>query len=222
MAGRSRDGDPPEATLPRFARDELLKAGVMAGIEALIFDMDGTLVASAYDWPAIRRRLGVEGPSIIDALNGLPEPERGRRWSELEAIESQASERAELHDGAFELLELVRSHGLATALVTNNTAANTEPLLARFGLRFDVILTRDSGLWKPSGAPLAEAARRLGVAPQRCLGVGDSHYDLLAARDAGLAAVCMLHDGAGRHDGEAELAFADIPSFIRYLTLVAP
>jgi HAD superfamily hydrolase (TIGR01509 family) len=220
--GRARSGAVAAATLPRFARDELLKAGVMAGIEALIFDMDGTLVASTYDWPAIRRGLGVEGPSIIDALNGLPEPERGRRWSELEAIESRASERAELHDGAVELLELLRRHGLATALVTNNTTANTEPLLARFGLRFDVVLTRDSGLWKPSGAPLVEAARRLGVAPPSCLGVGDSHYDLLAARDAGLAAVCMLHDGAGRHDGEAELAFTDIPAFIRYLKLVLP
>jgi len=220
--GRARSGGAPGATLPRFARDELLKACVMADVEALIFDMDGTLVASSYDWSAIRRSLGVEGPSIIDALNGLPEPERGRRWAELEEIESQASERSELHDGAVELLDLLRSHGLATALVTNNTAANTERLLDRFGLRFDVVLTRDSGLWKPSGAPLVEAARRLGVVPGRCLGVGDSHFDLLAARDAGLAAVCMLHDGAGRHDGEAELAFTDIPSFIRYLKLVLP
>jgi HAD superfamily hydrolase (TIGR01509 family) len=220
--GHARAGGEPRATLPRFARDELLKAGVMADIEALIFDMDGTLVASSYDWPAIRRGLGVAGPSIIDALNGLPEPERGRRWAELEAIESQASERAELYDGAVELLELLRGHGLATALVTNNTAANTGRLLERFGLGFDVVLTRDCGLWKPSGAPLVEAARRLGVVPGRCLGVGDSHYDLLAARDAGLAAVCMLHDGAGRHDGEADLSFPDIPALVRFLSVVLP
>jgi len=106
--------------------------------------------------------------------------------------------------------------------VTNNSSANTRGLLARFGLRFDVILTRDSGLWKPSGAPIKEAVTQLGVRPVECLGVGDSRYDVLAAREAGLGAVCVLHDGSGHHDGEADLAFDDIPAFMRYLRVVLP
>ncbi len=106
--------------------------------------------------------------------------------------------------------------------MTNNSSANTRRLLARFGLRFDVVLTRDSGLWKPSGAPISEAVTQLGVTPGDCLGVGDSHYDVLAAREAGLAAVCLVHDGAARHDVEADLSFADIPAFVRYLQVVLP
>jgi HAD superfamily hydrolase (TIGR01549 family) len=218
--GRARAAAEPMTTLPRFPRDELLKAGLMRGMEAVIFDMDGTLVDSAYDWAAIRRALGVSGPSIIDALNGLPEPERARKWAELEEVEAQASSDASIHEGAVELLGLLAARGLRTALVTNNSQRNTELLLDRFGLHFDVVVTRDSGLWKPSGKPIAEAARSLGVSPDRCLGVGDSHYDLLAAGEAGLAAVCMLHDGHGRHDGQADLSFADIPAFIRYLKIV--
>jgi HAD superfamily hydrolase (TIGR01509 family) len=104
--------------------------------------------------------------------------------------------------------------------VTNNNEVNTRRLLDRFELRFDVVLTRDSGLWKPSGAPVAAAVERLGMAPEDCLGVGDSRYDVLAAREAGLAAVCLVHDGAGRHDVEGDLSFADIPAFVRYLKVV--
>lgn len=208
------------SSLPRFPRDEMLKASVMDGIRAVVFDMDGTLVDSTYDWPEIRRSLGVTGPSIIDDLNGLPEPDRTRRWAELEEIESTATTEAKLHDGSLELLDLLSAHGLTTALVTNNNSANTRRLLARFGLRFDVVLSRDSGLWKPSGAPISEAVRLLGVEPGDCLGVGDSHYDVLAAREAGLAAVCVLHDGSGRHTDEADLAFDDIPAFVRYLRIV--
>ena len=192
----------------------------MDGIQAVVFDMDGTLVDSTYDWPEIRRSLGVTGPSIIDDLNGLPEPDRTRRWAELEEIESTATTEAKLHDGSLELLDLLSAHGLTTALVTNNNSANTRRLLARFGLRFDVVLSRDSGLWKPSGAPISEAVRLLGVEPGECLGVGDSHYDVLAALEAGLAAVCVLHDGSGRHTDEADLAFDDIPTFVRYLRIV--
>jgi HAD superfamily hydrolase (TIGR01509 family) len=213
---------PAGSSLPRFPRDELLKAGVMEGIRAVIFDMDGTLVDSSYDWPAIRRRLGVTGASIIDDLNGLAEPERSRKWAELEAIEKIATDNARLHEGALEVLDLFAVHDLPTALVTNNSSANTRRILARFGLRFDVVLTRDSGLWKPSGAPLSEAVTQLGVRPEGCLGVGDSRYDVLASREAGLAAVCLVHDGSARHDVDVDLSFADLPAFVRYLRIVLP
>jgi len=212
----------PGTNLPRFPRDELLKAGVMDGISAVVFDMDGTLVDSTYDWPAIRRHLGVTGASIIDDLNGLPEPDRSRKWAELEEIEKTATENAQIHDGTHEVLELFAARDLRTALVTNNSSANTRRLLARFGLRFDVVLTRDSGLWKPSGAPIKEAITQLGVRPGDCLGVGDSRYDVLAAREARLAAVCLVHDGAARIDVDADLSFADIPAFVRYLRIVLP
>jgi beta-phosphoglucomutase-like phosphatase (HAD superfamily) len=62
--------------------------------------------------------------------------------------------------------------------------------------------------------------RRLGTAPEHCLGVGDSCYDVLAAREAGLKAVCVLHDGTGRHSNDVDLSFDDIPAFIRYLEIV--
>ena len=210
----------PRSTLPRFPRDELLKTGVMKGIRAVVFDMDGTLIDSTYDWSEIRRSLGVTGSSIIDDLNGLEEPDRSHRWAELEEIEGTATDGATLHEGARELLDLLSEHDLATALVTNNNLNNTRRLLARFGLHFDVVLTRDSGLWKPSGAPMSEAVRLLDIEPGECLGVGDSRYDIIAAREAGLAAVCVLHDGSGQYTDVADLAFDDIPAFGRYLRIV--
>lgn len=220
--GRVGRASTPSTSVPRFRRDELVKTKVMDGVRAVIFDMDGTLVDSSYDWPSIRSTLGVEGASIIDELNGLSEPDRGTRWAELEKYEFEATRAASVHSGASVLLALLEEKKLPTALVTNNNESNTKWLLDRFGLMFDIVLTRDSGLWKPSGAPIAEAARRLGVPTERCLGVGDSRYDIFAARDAGLSAVCMLHDGAAIHDGEADLSFADIPAFVRYLRVVLP
>ena len=213
---------PPGSSLPRFPRDEILKASTLEGIRAVVFDMDGTLVDSTYDWPTIRGNLGVSGTSIIDDLNSLAEPDRTRKWAELEGIEKTATEKARLHEGAQEILELFSTREIATALVTNNSSTNTRCILDRFGLRFDVVLTRDSGLWKPSGAPVSEAVNQLGLLPEECLGVGDSRYDVLAAREAGLAAVCLVHGGTTREDVEADLAFDDLPGFARYLRVVLP
>ena len=124
---------------------------------------------------------------------------------------------ARLKHGAPALLAFLRTRGMRTALVTNNTRENTRLLLNKFDLSFDLILTRDDGLHKPSGAPLEEALRRLGAAPERTLCVGDSHFDLLAGRAAGCRWVCILHDREGTYRAEADLHFPDLPSFQQYL-----
>jgi HAD superfamily hydrolase (TIGR01509 family) len=206
--------------LPRFPRDELLKLGLMSGVEAVIFDMDGTLVESDYDWPAIRRQLGIFDDSLIDGLNGLPAGEREARWRLMSDIEERATATATLKPGARELLVDLERLGLRTALVTNNTDANAASLLRRFDLRFEQVLTRDSGLWKPSAAPFEEAARRLGLEPAATLAVGDSRQDLSAARAAGCRAVCLLYGGAERWGREADLALPDLAALRRYLDLV--
>lgn len=207
---RGEDNRPPNPRGPGLS-------SALQGLRAVLLDMDGTLIDSTYDWEEIRRRLGVDGPSIIDSLNGLPDGARETRWRELEAIEREASGRATLHEGARELLETFRNAGLATALVTNNSEANTRRLLDRFGLRLDLVLTRDSGFYKPSGAPFTEAARRLGVRPEACLVVGDSRYDLEAAREAGVGRFYLLHTTDPLLIERADLHFPGIRELLRFL-----
>ena len=104
-------GSVPASTVPRFERDEILKASVLAAARAFVFDLDGTLVDSPYDWPALRRELGVEGPSLIDGLNGLRGAEREAKWRLLEEAEATATAAATLHDGVPELLAWLRRRG---------------------------------------------------------------------------------------------------------------
>jgi HAD superfamily hydrolase (TIGR01549 family) len=205
--------------VPRFERDEILKAWMLEGIEACVFDMDGTMIDSKYDWAAMREQFGVSSGSIIEHLNNLEGEEKVTKLAELHEIERSASLVAHVKDGAADLLALLKEKGIKTALVTNNSDANAHYLIEKFGLAFDVTLTRDSGLYKPSGAPIAEAVRRLGATPDRTLCVGDSLYDILACRDAGCARVCILYDDKRIYTATSDLHFPDIESFIRYLRI---
>lgn len=178
--------------------------------DAVIFDMDGTLIASDYDWKAIRRHLGVEGDSIIEALNGLPAPERESCWERLRSVEAEATRAARLMPGAKALLEALGRRGYRLALVTNNSESNTRYLLEKFSLAFDEVVTRDSGMWKPSGLPLTHVMKRLDTAPGRCVAVGDTAYDLRAGREAGCGLVLLVGPAAAEWAGQADAHFSDL------------
>ncbi|MBI5118827.1 HAD-IA family hydrolase [Candidatus Poribacteria bacterium] len=212
--------DELSTTLARFERDEILRARLLEGIEACVLDMDGTLIDSDYDWLSIRAALDVKGVSILDDLNGLEGEERERKWAKLREIEHAATLAARLKPGARELLELLARKGIKTALVTNNSDVNVAYLLEEFKLEFGVVITRDSGLYKPSGAPVSEAARRLGASPGRTLCVGDSLYDILSCREADCRWACILFDKNNRVSPHADICFPDIERFMRYLTIV--
>ena len=80
----------------------------------------------------------------------------------------------------------------------------------------EIVLYCAAGIKKP----VAEAVRQLGVAADRCLAVGDSRYDVEAARTAGCGAVCVLYAGAERYGEIADLAFPDVRALARYLRIV--
>ena len=147
----------------------------------------------------------------------LPDDRRAETWIRLEAIERQASLGAVAVEGAQDILDLLAGHDIKTALVTNNSTENTEALMDRFGLAFDVVITRDSGLFKPSGAPLLEAMCRLGVAPGATIAVGDSNYDIQAAREAGCSQVIIVNGGFHRWGRDADRACENLSDLAEFL-----
>src|SRR5512136_1514762 len=148
-------------------------------LRGVLFDLDGTIVDVPYDWPRIKAAIGVErSVSILSYLENRPELERARKRAILERFEEEATRRARLRQGVRPLLAHLARRRIRTALVTNNSRSNLEILIARFRLSFDYTSSRESGLWKPSGAPLRAAMAALGLTAEECCAVGDSHFDV--------------------------------------------
>jgi len=160
-------------------------------IRGAIFDLDGTLFDGEYDWPAIKRSLGVTraGGTILGHLESLPAEERERKERLLRRFEEQATRHGTLKPGAAELLDSLRERGVKLALVTNNNGSCAETILRRYRLRFDLVQTRESGLFKPSGEALLRAARGIGLDPDEIVAVGDNELDNRAAHEAGMGVI---------------------------------
>ncbi len=156
--------------------------------------MDGTVVDVPYDWGKIKADLGTQGKPILTYIENLDEPERSEKWKILERYESEATQKAKLKPGMRDLLDLLSTRGVKKALVTNNSRKNVSFLLEKFRLEFDCVISRERGLWKPSGAPILVALKELQLNKEECCVVGDSHFDIQAAEEAGIPLIFILNE----------------------------
>jgi HAD superfamily hydrolase (TIGR01509 family) len=161
-------------------------------MRGVIFDLDGTIVENAYDWGRIKEELGSGESPILEYIEGLDEPERSRKMAILEKHEVEQTRGSILREGMGELLDFLSEKRILKALVTNNSMENVRILIDRFNLKFDVEMSRESGLRKPSGAPFVEAMKTMNLRPEDVRAVGDSPYDVRAARDAGIAGIYIF------------------------------
>lgn len=182
-------------------------------IEAVLFDLDGTLIDSAPDLGAaadkmrVARRMpslplehyrpmagaGARGMLGV-AFNLTPEhPDFPALREEFFVnYENCMTERTYVFDGVAELIEQLRLRRLGWGVVTNKSERFTLPLTRRmplFGSAAAVVSGDTTPHSKPHPAPLLEAARRLGVAPARCIYVGDDERDIVAGLAAGMGTV---------------------------------
>lgn len=201
------------------------KAGV-----AFLFDLDGTLIDSVYQhvlaWREaleeagiklsvwrIHRRIGMSGGLFMHALfretgHHVTREEAARLLrSHKEAYLRQAKQVRPL-PGARELLAYLSKAGVPWAIATSGRLETAQGGLDALGLKgSDPVITRDQvSHAKPDPDLFLAAAKRLGVPITDAVVVGDSVWDLLAARRCRALGVGLLSGGYGQD--ELELAGA--------------
>jgi N-acetyl-D-muramate 6-phosphate phosphatase len=180
-----------------------------AHLRAVLFDLDGTLIDSAADLAcaanAMRTARGLAplplaqyrphgGSGARGMLNqafgvgpGQPAYDELKREF-LDRYEALMYDSTRPFAGIDAELAGLAAAGLLWGIVTNKAERFALPLTTALRLGAQTVVGGDTtGHAKPHPAPLLEAARRLGVAPQSCLYVGDDERDVIAGRAAGMA-----------------------------------
>ena len=176
--------------------------------EAVLFDLDGTLVDTAPDMVAVLTGLQKDNGDeplpyelvrshVSNGAAGLirlafaeaSDPERERLHRDYLARYEQAlCVGSTLFPGLSELLDRLDEHGRPWGVVTNKPQRMTEPLLEQLGLGARIAATVSGDTLpqrKPDPAPVLLACRMMDVAPARTIYVGDAERDIAAGRAAG-------------------------------------
>ncbi|MEV4373603.1 HAD family hydrolase [Nonomuraea sp. NPDC049637] len=198
---------------------------------AFLFDLDGTLIDSVYQhviaWRQalsgmgidlsvwrIHRRIGMSGGLFVSALlreTGLKltqEQIDELQVTHAEAYEQQVASVRPL-PGAAELLGELTARGVPWAIATSGYARTARLALGMLGLPEDTpMVTRDQvRRAKPDPDLFLAGAALVQVDPLHAMVVGDSVWDLLAARRAGALGIGLLSGGYGRDELERAGAF---------------
>jgi HAD superfamily hydrolase (TIGR01509 family) len=182
-------------------------------IEAVVFDLDGVLLRSEEVWDEVRERYVREHGGRYDAevqraMMGMSSPEWSSYLHETagvadgaEAINAEVVHRmlAAYHEhlplipGAVDAVGRLAAHyplGLASSsnrelIDTVLDVAGLAPLFAA------TVSSEEVARGKPAPDVYLEAARRLGIAPDRCAAVEDSHGGIRSARSAGMRVIAI-------------------------------
>ena len=199
---------------------------------AFLFDLDGTLVDSVYQhvlaWREaleaekielsvwrIHRKIGMSGGLFTNMLlreTGLHiDPERVHRLQQLhaQAYKRQVGSIRPL-PGAREILTYLTSIGVKWAIATSGRMETAKPTIATLGLEPDrtIVITRDQVQYaKPDPCLFLAAAKQLGSDIEASSVIGDSVWDMLAARRARALGVGLLSGGYGREELERAGAY---------------
>jgi phosphoglycolate phosphatase len=198
-------------------------------LEAVLFDLDGTLLDTAADiatalnraleehgWRRIspgdvRRMIGRGSPMLVEraaAAQGRS-PDDAQKSAVLESffrhygyLEESGEFEAQPYAGADDCLRALHRAGLRTAVVTNKHQRFARGLLERLSLStlIDCVVGGDSlERRKPDPGPLFYACEQLKTPPARALMVGDSTNDVQAAQAAHIPIVCVPY---GYNEGQ--------------------
>jgi phosphoglycolate phosphatase len=186
-------------------------------VDAVLFDLDGTLVDTAPEFVAVVNQLLHENSrealeetlirncvsngsrALVTLAFGYAEQHAGfdpMRLRLLELYEDGLGTHSILFPGMQELLDSLQRDNIRWGIVTNKPSRYAIPLIERMGLKpsNDVIICPDHVKQsKPHPEPMYLAAKKLDCLPARTLYVGDHLRDIQAGRNAGMRTVAALY-----------------------------
>ncbi|WP_214411493.1 HAD family hydrolase [Sphaerisporangium fuscum] len=207
----------------------------------MIFDIDGTLVDTNYLhvvtwWEGFRRQghdvlmvdihgaIGRAGKDLVEYL--LPEASE----EEAEAIKGVHSELYKPHldevrpvPGAGELLHTLAGRGMVVVLATSAPKDEADRLIEVTGAREAVSVLVDADdvdKSKPHPEPVRQALEKSGLDPRHTIMVGDSVWDMLAARQAKVGCVALRSggiDSGSLREAGAEAVYKDCHDLLQHL-----
>ena len=170
-------------------------------MKGVLFDFDGTLTQpGAIDFRGIKEE--IECPhdmAILEYIKFQPPKKQVALTKILEGHEAEAARLSIPNQGAEVCLSTLRGRGVPIGIITRNSLKSVTLALQQFDSiechDFDVVITREAALPKPSPEGVFKAAACMGCLAEELMVVGDFRFDVIAGKRAGAKTVLLTNGG---------------------------
>lgn len=166
-------------------------------VKGIIFDLDGVLVQSHFDFNLISKEIfnSSEKKPVLEGIDNIKDPkEKARAWEILEKYERKATLNCNLTRGIIELFKFLEQRKIKRSIVTRNSKKSIYTILNRFKLRFDGIISREDAPPKPAKKPAILACKQMELLPKEVIFLGDYEFDMISGRKAGVITALLKSD----------------------------
>jgi len=190
----------------------------MTWVKGVIFDLDGVIVENKLNFKKISIDIfGKEQFPLLERILKIKDPsQRKRAYTILERYETEAASICKLKEGIEELFDILDRYEVKKGVVTRNCRKSVDLIMARFGIKFDVVVTREDAPPKPSKDSVVYALRKLNLSPFESILVGDYEFDMVAGKKAGVFTI-FLKSSNHYTSRYADLTLESIPQLSQYL-----
>ncbi|MCO4753599.1 MAG: HAD family hydrolase [Bacteriovoracaceae bacterium] len=190
-------------------------------LQAIVFDLDGTLVDSRLDFDKMRMDLGFpSGVPILEHLQTQKDEEYIKRCHKIICEhEHRGVDVATLMPGVHKLLKTVKRRGLKTGLLTRNNSQVTKRTLEKFQLSFDQVYSREDCKPKPHPEGLLLMAQSWKIQTKDMLYIGDFLFDLETAKNAKAKSALYLNATNKNLESHADFVLESYEVLIKSLSL---
>ncbi len=163
-------------------------------IQAVIFDLDGTITKPVLDFDKIRAEIGITSGPVWETIVAMPYEQRKRAEQILLRYELQAAESAQLNNGAKEIFDILARQKIQTAILTRNCFRAWQIVRDKFRLNVPYAFTRENGPIKPNPLAVTQIIQAMNISPINTLVVGDYLFDIQAGNLAGTQTALIVHN----------------------------
>jgi HAD superfamily hydrolase (TIGR01549 family) len=168
-------------------------------IEAVAFDLDGTITKTQVQFAPYKKRIGCKKGDVLAYIKKQNLDQQQALYRILDEYEYQIEKECTLNDGFLDLMDFLNGRDIKTGIITRASRHHATQVIKKLGIPITHIIGREETEPKPSGKPLIHLSFLLKTPLHKMICVGDFLWDILAGKNAHVKTVLLATEASQKY-----------------------
>ena len=168
-------------------------------IEAVAFDLDGTITKTQIQFAPYKKRIGCKRGDVLTYIKKQDLDRQQALYDILDEYEYEIEKDCTLNDGFLDIMDFLNERDIKTGIITRASRHHAIQVIQKLGIPITEVIGREETEPKPSGKPLIHLSALLKIPLHKMICVGDFLWDVLAGKNAHVTTVLLATEASQKY-----------------------